>query len=446
MKMGTSNTFKYQSLSVTKRLVPWTICTLFLLLPVTLLCLYLFFYPIFFSPEIQLPPLTPITITSHSSLSLPPTSTMSSEKDVVHETPCDYSNGEWIQDTIGPLYTATTCNTIKESEKCIPNGRPDTDYLYWKWKPSQCHLPRFEPHTFLQLIRNKHVAFVGDSLARNQLESLLCMLATVSATNLTYGNGEENKFRRWHFPSHNANFSLYWSPFLVQGVERDQNKGPSCNTMLLDHVNEMWATDIDQMDLIVISFANWFLLPAVYIEGGSVLGSLNCPELNHTEMDFYDPLRKVLRTSLNSIIERKAAKGSGIDVIVKTFSPDHFEGDWNKGGTCSKTRPYREKEKKLEGMDAEIRRIQIQEMENAKAKANEFGGFRLEALDVTKLALLRPDGHPGAYMNPFPYANGVQEHVQNDCVHWCLPGPIDTWNEILLEMMKSWKEKPQSKE
>ncbi|KAE9591921.1 putative PC-Esterase [Lupinus albus] len=55
-------------------------------------------------------------------------------------------------------------------------------------------------------------------------------------------------------------------------------------------------------------------------------------------------------------------------------------------------------------------------IENAKA-------IWREPLDVTKLALLRPDAHPRAYINHFPYAN--------DCVHWCLPlpGPINTLNE-----------------
>jgi hypothetical protein len=90
-------------------------------------------------------------------------------------------------------------------------------------------------------------------------------------------------------------------------------------------------------------------------------------------------------------------------------------------------------------MEGEIRKIEIEEVESAKAKVKQFGGIRFEVLDVTKLALLRPDGHPGPYMNPFPFANGFPQYVQNDCVHWCLPGPIDTWNEILLEMMKKWK-------
>ncbi|GAU36881.1 hypothetical protein TSUD_220500 [Trifolium subterraneum] len=150
-------------------------------------------------------------------------------------------------------------------------------------------------------------------------------------------------------------------------------------------------------------------------------------------------MRKALRTSLNTIIERKVAKGNGIDVIVRTFSPTHFEGDWDKGGTCSKIEPYRNEEKKLEGTDAKIRSIEIEEVENAKVKAAKIG-LNLEVLDVTKLALLRTDGHPGAYMNPFPFVNGVPKYVQNDCVHWCLPGPIDIWNEIFLEMMKKRKD------
>ncbi|KAH1058488.1 hypothetical protein GYH30_002873 [Glycine max] len=440
--MGITNPFKDQSLSLTKRLLPWT---LYALLPIVLLRLY--FYPLPFppSPETELPHSTPTTIISQSSLSAstPPSSP---EKEKTYETPCDYFDGKWIRDRRGPLYNGTTCGTIKEGQNCITHGRPDNGYLYWRWKPSQCSLPRFEPQTFLQLISNKHVAFVGDSMARNQLESLLCMLSTGSTPNLVYRNGDDNKFRKWHFPSHNVSVSLYWSPFLVQGVEKS-NSGPNHNELYLDHVNERWARDMDQMDVIVLSIGHWFLHPAVYYEGGSVLGCHYCPGLNHTEIGFYDVLRKALRTTLNSIIDRRGGKGYGIDVIVTTFSPAHFEGEWDKAGACSKTKPYRNGEKKLEGMDADMRRIEIEEVEDAKTKANNFGGIiRLEALDVTELALLRPDGHPGPYMYPFPFANGHQERVQNDCVHWCLPGPIDTWNEILLEKMRKWEEHPRTEE
>ncbi|KAL5179024.1 Protein ALTERED XYLOGLUCAN 4 [Glycine soja] len=130
-------------------------------------------------------------------------------------------------------------------------------------------LPRFEPQTFLQLISNKHVAFVGDSMPRNQLESLLCMLSTGSTPNLVYLNGDDN--------------------------------------------------------IIVLSIRLWFLHPAVYYKGGSVLGCHYCPGLNHIEIGFYDVLRKALRTTLNNIIDRRRGKGYGIDVIVTAIKCYPFE-------------------------------------------------------------------------------------------------------------------------
>ncbi|XP_062159522.1 xyloglucan O-acetyltransferase 1 [Alnus glutinosa] len=429
--------FKDQTYSLTKKLLPWTIYAIF---PLAIFRLY--FYPLQLpqSSTDQLPNTSSITVTITSSSSSPTHISSSKEQERADDTPCDYTIGKWVHDKSGPLYNGTTCGAIKDGQNCINHGRPDLDYLHWRWKPKQCDLQRFEPNTFLQLIRNKHIAFVGDSMARNQLESLLCMLATASLPNLVYKDSEENKFRRWHFPSHNANLSVYWSPFLVKGIEKSQ-QGPNYNKLYLDHVDERWASELDHIDMIVFSVGHWFLHPAVYFEGDSVLGCHYCPGLNHTEIGFYDVLRKSLRTTLKTITERRGSKsnGNGIDVIVTTFSPSHFEGDWDKAGACPKKKPYSEGEKQLEGMDAEMRKSQVEEVEAAKENAKQFAGCRVEALDVTKLSLMRPDGHPGPYMHPFPFANGVAERVQNDCVHWCLPGPIDTWNEILLQVLKKWE-------
>ncbi|XP_027362809.1 protein ALTERED XYLOGLUCAN 4-like [Abrus precatorius] len=434
--MRVTNPFEDQSLP--KRLLPCTL-NVFIpiaLLPIALICLY--FYPLSLtpSPATQLPYST--SLSASNSTHLP---SFADKDSNANDHSCDYFNGKWISDKRGPLYNGSTCGMIKEGQNCIINGRLDSGYLYWRWKPSHCHLPRFEPNTFLQLIKNKHVAFIGDSLARNQIESLLCLLATVSMPKRVHHKGSN----KWHFASHNASLSFYWSPFLVQGVQRQsKSKGPHYNIMHLDHVHEKWARDMDQIDIIVLSFGNWLLIPSVYYEDDQVLGCLNCQGLNYTEIGFYGPLRKALRTTLNSIIERKVAKGKGVYVIVRTFSPSHFKGDWDAGGTCSKTKPYRQREMEIGEVDAEIRKIEIEEVKRAKAKGNKFEGFRLEALDVTKLAFLRPDGHPGAYMKPFPFVNGLPKHVQNDCVHWCLPGPIDSWNEIFLKIIQKWEEQSRS--
>ncbi|KAL6577859.1 hypothetical protein OROMI_010187 [Orobanche minor] len=366
-----------------------------------------------------------------------------SKKNVMQPS-CDYTQGEWVRNDIGPLYNGTTCDTIKTGQNCMVYGRPDKDYLHWKWKPNNCELPMFDPKTFLKLLENKHVAFVGDSLARNQLESLLCMLATVSKPNLYYAGDHENKFRKWHLSPHNINISIYWSPFLVKGVEKTNDR--NFNTLYLDSVDEKWANDLGSIDVLVLSAGHWYLLPAVYLHNGSVLGCHyreNC-----TEIGFYDVFSKALETVFVRVIGDRARDGNSISVILTTFSPAHFEGEWDKFGACSKTRPYEENEMILEGMNEEMRKIGVEKVKEAKLRANnEYLGnninnnnvVRIEGLDISKLALLRPDGHPGPYMNPFPFANGVSERVQNDCVHWCLPGPIDTWNEILLDVIKRWE-------
>lgn len=370
------------------------------------------------------------------------------EKPHVKSTTCDYTNGEWVHDNQGPMYNGTSCGTIKKGRDCMDHGRPDTGYLYWKWKPYECLVPRFEPNIFLDMLKNKHVAFVGDSMARNQLESLLCMLSTFSAPNLVYRNGEDDKFRRWHFPSHNVNVSIYWSPFLVKGIEKSTNGGPDYNRLFLDSVDERWASDLGTIDMLVLSIGHWFLHPAVYFDGDKVLGCHVCTGMNYTEIGFYGVYGKAMDTTLKAVMKRRGSrvgsdKNGSIDVIVTTFTPAHFEGEWDKLGACSKIKPYKEGEIELINMDAEMRKSELNVVKVAKKKAKRFKNLRLEAVDVTKLALMRPDGHPGPYMNPNPFAKGVGDRVQNDCVHWCLPGPIDTWNEILLDVMRRWNGKSQ---
>ncbi|KAJ8451664.1 hypothetical protein Cgig2_018298 [Carnegiea gigantea] len=352
---------------------------------------------------------------------------------------CDYTNGEWLRDSRDPLYNGSNCGTIKDGQNCMAHGRPDKGYLYWRWKPRDCNLPRFNPQLFLQILKGKHLAFVGDSMARNQLESLLCMLSSFSPPNLVYSEGDDNKFRRWHFPSHYVNISVYWSPFLVKGIEKDGDR--DYNELYLDSVDEMWASDLDSIDMVVLSIGHWYLLRAIYHDGDLIVGCHALESLNCTEIGFYNVFGKAFNTALKTIIQRKGFKSNGIDVIVTAFSPHHFEGEWDKLGACPRTEPYKEGEKTVEGMDAEMRRREVEEVTKAKTMLNADDGLpkvRIEALDVTKLALLRPDGHPGPYMYPFPFADGIKEHVQNDCVHWCLPGPIDTWNEVLLDIAKRW--------
>lgn len=100
---------------------------------------------------------------------------------------CNLFQGKWIQDPAGsPLYTNYSCKTIPFKRNCFLNGRNDTDFLNWKWKPDDCELRRFDPRRFLNAVKGKTMAFIGDSLAQNQMESLLCLLSTVRSNNFIF--------------------------------------------------------------------------------------------------------------------------------------------------------------------------------------------------------------------------------------------------------------------
>lgn len=103
----------------------------------------------------------------------------STSKEFVEE--CNIFSGKWVPYPNGSYYTNETCNLIIDQQNCIKFGRPNTEFLKWTWKPNECELPHFDAVQFLELVRGKSMAFVGDSVGRNQMQSLLCLLASVSA-------------------------------------------------------------------------------------------------------------------------------------------------------------------------------------------------------------------------------------------------------------------------
>jgi len=54
---------------------------------------------------------------------------------------CDFSVGKWVFDQSYPLYDSN-CPYLATAVTCQKNGRPDSDYEKWKWKPNGCSIPR----------------------------------------------------------------------------------------------------------------------------------------------------------------------------------------------------------------------------------------------------------------------------------------------------------------
>ncbi|OIT05730.1 protein trichome birefringence-like 19 [Nicotiana attenuata] len=105
---------------------------------------------------------------------------------IIEPETCDIFSGEWVWNPDDPYYTNVTCSEIHEHQNCMKYGRPDTDYLKWRWKPNGCELHIFNPFQFLDMVRNKSLAIVGDSVGRNQMQSLICLLGRVPFSSLLF--------------------------------------------------------------------------------------------------------------------------------------------------------------------------------------------------------------------------------------------------------------------
>ncbi|KAF5207217.1 trichome birefringence-like [Thalictrum thalictroides] len=373
-----------------------------------------------------------------SSQSTPPSSSLlpppSSPSNVMGESRrmavkknCNIFAGEWIPNPEAPYYTNDTCEwAIYDHQNCMKYGRPDSDFMKWRWKPNDCELPIFDPSKFLALVRGKSLAFVGDSVARNQMQSLLCLLSKVEKP-VDVSTSPDEQSRRWQYTNYNFTIANFWSPYLVKTGEADP-MFPSLFSLYLDEFDDSWTSKIHEFDYVIISAGHWFFRPAKYFMDSQLIGCHYCADKNVTQLDMHYSYGKAFRTAFRAMNSLKNSKGI---TFLRTFAPSHFEnGEWNKGGDCVRRKPLMSNETHLGGTDLEMYMAQVEEFKVAEGEGSKRG-LKFRLLDTTNVMLLRPDGHPSQY----GHLPEVTTTWHRDCVHWCLPGPIDTWNDFLLEML-----------
>ncbi|KAJ4954324.1 hypothetical protein NE237_011107 [Protea cynaroides] len=335
---------------------------------------------------------------------------------------CDVSNGKWVFDENYPLYSNRSCSFIDEGFNCEANGRLDRDYMKWRWQPHNCNIPRFDAVKMMELIRGKRLVFVGDSINRNQWESMLCLLkpAVTDPKRVYEIHGrhisKEKEFS-FRFVDYKCTVEFYVTHFLVhEGKARVGRKWiQTLRIDTIDRSSSRWRG----ADILVFNTAHWWNHYKTkagvnyYQEGDKV----------HHYLDASTAFRRAMKTWA-SWVDRHI-NPSKTQVFFRSSVPSHFRGgQWNSGGHCGEAiRPLNDTS---HVNHPEKNRIVEEILQNMKTP--------VILLNVTRLSEYRIDGHPSVYGRK---SANVNPSRGQDCSHWCLPGVPDSWNELLYFYLQS---------
>ncbi|KAL3535508.1 hypothetical protein ACH5RR_003969 [Cinchona calisaya] len=337
---------------------------------------------------------------------------------------CNLGKGKWVIDDNQPLYSGLGCKQwLASMWACRMTQRTDFEYEKLRWWPKDCNMEEFTGSKFLRRMFNKTLAFVGDSLGRQQFQSMMCMITggeerpDVLDVGNEYGLVKAPGSTRpdgwaYRFPSTNTTILYYWSASLCDLEPLNVSNRVTDVAMHMDRPPAFLRRFLHKFDVLVLNTghhwnrgklkANRWIM---YVGG--------VPNTNRKIADIAGA-KNFTVYSIVGWVNSQLPKYPGLKAFYRSISPRHFfNGDWNTGGTCDNTSP----------ISAGKEVVQDESIDPLAAGAVKGTGVKL--LDITALSQLRDEGHISRYS--IKATPGVQ-----DCLHWCLPGVPDTWNEILF--------------
>ncbi|KAL0561901.1 hypothetical protein IC582_002346 [Cucumis melo] len=338
---------------------------------------------------------------------------------------CNYAKGRWVEDNKRPWYSGFGCKQwLSIMWACRLTKRKDFSYEGYRWQPENCYMPEFERSSFLRRMQNKTLAFIGDSLGRQQFQSLMCMLTggeespEVEDVGREYGLAKAPGALRpdgwvYRFPNTNTTILYYWSASLSDLVPLNRTDPSTDIAMHLDQPPAFMRKFFHQFHVLVLNTGHHWnrgKLKAnrwvMYVDGK--------PAEEKKPLDMGNAKNLTVYSIARWIDSQLPLHPHNLKVFFRTISPRHFfNGDWNTGGSCDNMIP-------MSG-GSEV----VQDGSSDIVVESALKGTKVKILDITAISQLRDEGHVSRY---------TRRAILNtsDCLHWCLPGIPDTWNELLI--------------
>ncbi|CAL9752525.1 unnamed protein product [Musa acuminata subsp. burmannicoides] len=345
---------------------------------------------------------------------------------------CDLSDGEWVFDDVNyPLYREDQCQFLSEQVSCLNNGRREAMYQKWRWQPKGCSLPKFDARLLLERLRGKRMMFVGDSMNRNQWESFVCLLQTALPPE-GWSRRVDGSRSIFTVEDYDASIEFYWAPFLVESNSDDPEIHSIAVRIIKADSIEKHAVHWKGADVLVFDTYIWWMnTPKIKVLRP---GAKNWTE--HDEIVRREAYERVLRTLSNWVDQNLDPNRSS--VFFMSMSPLHSRSTyWGNpdGIKCAKeTMPIQNMTGVHLGMDKNLFAV-------AKNVTGSTARVPITFIDITTMSEYRKDAHTSVYtvrqgelLTPEQQAKPAEFA---DCIHWCVPGLPDTWNQILYARLLS---------
>ncbi|KAF3448043.1 hypothetical protein FNV43_RR08751 [Rhamnella rubrinervis] len=339
---------------------------------------------------------------------------------------CNLFSGKWVFDNKShPLYKEKECTYMSDQLACEKFGRKDFGYRNWRWQPHHCDLPRFNATALLERLRNKRLVFVGDSLNRGQWVSMICLLesAVLPQFKSMHTNGSLSTFKAIEY---NASIEFYWAPLLVESNSDNPVSHRLPDRIVRVQAIEKHARHWTDADILVFNSYLWWKRKQMKV----LWGSFESSDGIYKEVEMLRVYEMALKTWSEWL--EVHVNPNKTQLFFVSMSPTHQRAEeWGGNGeNCySETKPILEEGYWGNGSEPKMMRV----VEKVLGELRTIG-VNIEMLNITQLSEYRKEGHPSIYRKQWEPL--TQEELSNpssyaDCIHWCLPGVPDVWNELL---------------